>query len=92
MTLTGRMNRVRPGTTHGTMSYQHCPRCRLAIRTRATYLTLVNCPRCLAHAGIVSPLFTSPLNASELRASDPEARPIPRAWSPAPPADELLGA
>ena len=53
--------------------YQHCPRCRLAIRRRAHYLTLKNCPRCLARAGIVSPMFTSPLNAMELRASD--ARP-----------------
>lgn len=47
--------------------FLHCPRCRLAIRCRAPYLTLINCPRCLARASITSPLFASPLNASELR-------------------------
>lgn len=48
------------------MTYQHCPRCRLAIRCRAPYLLLTNCPRCLARTGIASPLFCSPLNAREL--------------------------
>ena len=47
--------------------YLHCPRCRLAIRCRADYLRLSSCPRCLAHAAIVSPLFSSPLNGVELR-------------------------
>jgi tRNA G26 N,N-dimethylase Trm1 len=59
-------------TTTAAMSYLHCPRCRLAIKCRAHYLTLTNCPRCLARAQIVSPLFTSPLTARELHAkSDP---------------------
>lgn len=49
------------------MTYQHCPRCRLAIRCRTSYLTLTSCPRCLARAGIVSPMFSSPLSAMELR-------------------------
>ena len=54
------------------MIYQHCPRCRLAIRRRASYLVLARCPRCLARAGISSPLFESPLNALELRAVKPQ--------------------
>jgi hypothetical protein len=49
------------------MPYQHCPRCRLAIRSRASYLMLENCPRCLARAGIPTPMFVSPLNATQLR-------------------------
>lgn len=61
------------------MSYLHCPRCRLAIRCRAHYLMLTNCPRCLARAQIVTPLFTSPLSARELRAKGPAH---PGAWGP----------
>ena len=49
------------------MTYQHCPRCRLAIRRRVEFLTLANCPRCLGRTSIAVPLFTSPLNAVELR-------------------------
>jgi hypothetical protein len=52
------------------MTYLHCPRCRLAIRRRADYLTVVNCPRCLARTATAVPLFTSPLNAVELRHRD----------------------
>ncbi len=55
------------------MIYLHCPRCRLAIACRADYLMLTNCPRCLAHAAIVAPLFTSPLNSAELHAAQPRA-------------------
>jgi tRNA G26 N,N-dimethylase Trm1 len=49
------------------MTYQHCPRCRLAIRCRATYLMMDHCPRCLARAAVISPLFCSPLDADQLR-------------------------
>ena len=60
-----------------TMTYQHCPRCQLhAIRCRASYLKLTSCPRCLARAGIVSPMFSSPLNAMELRGAEPDP-PLP---------------
>jgi len=51
------------------MTHLHCPRCRLAIRCRADYLRLTNCPRCLARAAITSPLFTSALNATDLHAA-----------------------
>ena len=54
------------------MTYQHCPRCRLAIRCRASFLSLTNCPRCLARAGLASPLFFSPLTAEELRSAEPK--------------------
>jgi len=57
------------------MLYQHCPRCRLAIRCRASYLALEHCPRCLARAGIVTAMFTSPLDAVELRATESERKP-----------------
>jgi hypothetical protein len=46
------------------VSYLHCPRCRLTIAERPDSL-LVNCPRCLARAAVVSPLFASPLRAAE---------------------------
>ena len=57
------------------MLYQHCPRCRLAIRCRASYLALEHCPRCLARAGILTAMFTSPLDAVELHATASERTP-----------------
>lgn len=42
------------------MSYLNCPRCRLSIRIRASYLVMRNCPRCLAHAGLPTPMYVSP--------------------------------
>jgi hypothetical protein len=42
------------------MSYLSCPRCRLTIRIRAPYLAMRNCPRCLAHAGLPTPMYASP--------------------------------
>jgi hypothetical protein len=73
----------RSATRDARMTYLHCPRCRLAIRCRAHYLTLTNCPRCLARAGIVSPLFASPLDAHELHAGEelPPTRAANRARS-----------
>lgn len=55
----------------GAMTYLHCPRCRLAINSRAPYLTMTQCPRCLARAAIRTPLFASALNGHELRARQP---------------------
>jgi len=62
------------------MTYLHCPRCRLAIRYRAHYLTLTNCPRCLAHAAITAPLFASPLNGAEMQAARPRAPAARARW------------
>lgn len=56
------------------MTYLQCPRCRLAIRCRAHYLMLTNCPRCLARAAVVSPLSASVLRPAELGAA---ARRVP---------------
>jgi hypothetical protein len=52
------------------MTYLHCPRCRFAIYCRAHYLMLRNCPRCLARRATAVPLFSSPLNAMQLRATE----------------------
>jgi hypothetical protein len=41
------------------MSYLSCPRCRLTIRIRAPYLAIRNCPRCLARAGLPTPMYVS---------------------------------
>jgi len=57
------------------MSYLHCPRCRLVITQRALYLTLTNCPRCLARTAIAVPLFATPLTSSELHARTRTAQP-----------------
>lgn len=38
------------------MPYLTCVRCGLTIRTQVAFLTLENCPRCLARSGVVSPL------------------------------------
>jgi hypothetical protein len=57
------------------MLYQHCPRCRLAIRCRASHLVLEHCPRCLGRAGIATVMFASPLNATELRAAERDGQP-----------------
>ena len=65
------------------MSYLHCPRCRLAIKCRADYLTMRYCPRCLAHAGIPTTLFASPLNAYELHAARPDGPAAPATGRPA---------
>ena len=54
------------------MTYQHCPRCRLAVPCRAIYLPFSNCPRCIARAAIASPMFSSPLDAMALRAAERE--------------------
>jgi hypothetical protein len=34
------------------MNVLRCPKCRFALRPRASYLTLDFCPRCLARTGV----------------------------------------
>jgi hypothetical protein len=53
------------------MSYLSCPRCRLTIRIRAPYLALRNCPRCLAHAGLPTPMYATPRRASSAPVDEP---------------------
>jgi hypothetical protein len=68
------------------MSYLSCPRCRLTIRIRAPYLTMRNCPRCLAHAGLPTPMYASSRRVMGATADEPpRVRPKPRSEGPAPP-------
>jgi hypothetical protein len=71
------------------MSYLSCPRCRLTIRIRAPYLAMRNCPRCLAHAGLPTPMYSTPRRVTSTPADEPPrirpnatteepARPVPR--------------
>ena len=59
--------------------YLNCPRCRLAVKLRAPSLAMRHCPRCVARAGMLVELFTSPLPYERLagaRSAGPgEARP-----------------
>jgi anti-sigma B factor antagonist len=41
------------------MAFMNCPRCGLAVRLRAPYLTLDRCPRCLAKSGLSVPMTIS---------------------------------
>ncbi len=50
------------------MLYLHCPRCHLEITSSEHELPPSNCPRCLATSAI-SPLFSSQLDSTELRAA-----------------------
>jgi anti-sigma B factor antagonist len=49
------------------MPYMSCPRCGLSIRLRAAFLTLENCPRCIAKAGIAIPMELSQGQAQQRR-------------------------
>lgn len=51
------------GLRFAAVSYLHCPRCHVTIAERPDSL-LVNCPRCLARAAVVSPLYASSLRAA----------------------------
>lgn len=41
------------------MAYLNCGRCGLEIRIQAPFLTISNCPRCLARSVVVTPLVLS---------------------------------
>jgi hypothetical protein len=47
----------------------NCPRCGLTITPRASGVTIEQCPRCRARAGVQVWLFASPLPAGELYAA-----------------------
>ena len=55
----------RPRSARGA-SFLNCPRCGLSIRSRASWLAVEHCPRCLARARIAVRLFSSPLPVAEL--------------------------
>ena len=54
----------------GTLTYLHCPRCRLAMAQKHAWLAMAHCPRCLARARIAVELFSSPLPAATLYAEN----------------------
>jgi hypothetical protein len=37
----------------------NCSRCGLVIRLRVSWLTVEHCPRCVAKAGVVIPMYVS---------------------------------
>ena len=41
------------------MPYLHCGRCGLQIRVQAQFMSIDNCPRCLARSATVAPLVRS---------------------------------
>ncbi len=41
------------------MPYLHCGRCGLQIRIQAKFMSMDNCPRCLARSATVAPLVRS---------------------------------
>jgi len=47
----------------------NCPRCRLTITPRASWLTVEHCPRCMARSHVAVRMFSSSLPASELYAA-----------------------
>jgi hypothetical protein len=59
--------------------YSNCPRCKLSVPVRASMIAPRHCPRCIGRAGVVSPMFESPLpfrllTAEQQTATTPAAR------------------
>lgn len=52
----------------------NCPRCRLTITPRASWLAIAHCPRCIARSGVAVSLFTSTLPTGELCDADAASR------------------
>jgi hypothetical protein len=76
------------------MSYLSCPRCRLTIRIRAPYLAMRNCPRCLARAGLPTPMYATPRRVAALDKPariPPSATDVPAADGPATPSRTAEG-
>jgi hypothetical protein len=66
------------------MSYLSCPRCHLTICIRAPYLEIRNCPRCIARAGLPTPMHVSQSRTPTDPAAQPaDAPPPPTRWSAA---------
>lgn len=52
--------------------FLNCSRCGLSIRTRFVSVQMEHCPRCLARARVLQPLFSSPMPMRTLRAARPD--------------------
>ena len=60
--------------------YLNCPRCGLSVRSKANWLAVEHCPRCIARRGALVRLFASTLPADVLYAED--TRPDPDGLEP----------
>ncbi len=61
------------------MSYLNCRRCGLQIKIQAAYLSIDNCPRCLARSATVSPMIRTARRIAPLApraGSSREAAPV----------------
>jgi hypothetical protein len=60
--------------------YLNCSRCGLSLHTsRFPHIEPENCPRCLARARVLQPLFRSPMTVRELSAGGARTQPSPTA-------------
>jgi len=67
--------------------YLNCSRCGLSLHTsRFTHIEPEYCPRCLARARVVQPLFRSPMTVRDLSANPNDENKAP---GPAPDASAL---
>jgi len=69
--------------------YLNCSRCGLSLHTsRFPHIEPENCPRCLARARVLQPLFHSPMTVRDLNANPNDGNKSPE---PAPDASALPG-
>ena len=60
--------------------YLNCSRCGLSLHaSRFPHIEPENCPRCLARAHVLQPLFRSPMTVRELSAGRDGTQPRPAA-------------
>lgn len=52
--------------------FLNCSHCRLSIQMRSASIQMEHCPRCLARARLLKPLFRSPLPLTALRSAGSE--------------------
>jgi hypothetical protein len=65
--------------------YLNCSRCGLSLHiSRFAHLEPEHCPRCLARARVLQPLFRSPMTVRDLNANPHDKHPAPGAASDAP--------
>ena len=90
------MSGRQPRSQHDAEMFLNCSRCGLSIRARFVSLEVEHCPRCLARARLLQPLFRSPLPITRLcegehaRESQVDAPPEP-SDEPSPAPGSLVG-
>jgi hypothetical protein len=83
----GRLGPIDPSETRTTSRdvYLNCSRCGLSLHTsRFPHIKPENCPRCLARAHVLHPLFRSPMTTRELSARNDPTQPSPTPAEEAP--------